>query len=78
MSLYLKAIVISLYNKKEEKPAKQGVNIHPIMMVNMVLLLITLTPFTRPTPTTAPTMAEDVETGIPSIEKRCMPKAEET
>ena len=36
-----------------------------------------LAPFTRPTPTTAPTIADEVDTGIPIIEKRCIPNAAE-
>ena len=46
-------------------------------MVSMVFLLIALAPLTSPTPTTAPTIAEEVETGIPNMEKRCIPKADE-
>jgi hypothetical protein len=39
-------------------------------MVNMVFLLIAFIPLVRPTPITAPTIADDVDTGIPNIEKR--------
>ena len=55
---------ITLYNKKEKDPASVGVNIHPTRMVTMVFLLIDLAPFTRPTPTTAPTMAEEVDLSL--------------
>ena len=34
-------------------------------------------PFTSPTPTTAPTIADEVDTGIPSKEKKCIPKADD-
>ena len=68
---------MTLYNKYERDPARVGVNTQPIRIVMMVFLLIDLAPFTRPTPTTAPTTAEEVDTGMPNKEKRCMPKAEE-
>ena len=67
-----------MYSKKEDDAARQGVNAHPMRMDNTVFLPIDFAPFTRPTPTTAPTMAEDVDTGMPSMEKRCIPKAELT
>ena len=58
-----------------ENAARAGVKTHPIEMVQIVFLLIDLAPLTSPTPTTAPTMAEEVDTGIPNMEKRCIPKA---
>jgi hypothetical protein len=70
-------IFINLYRTKEEAAASVGVKTHPTRIVIIVFLLIDLVPFTKPTPTTAPTIAEDVETGIPKTEKRCIPNAEE-
>ena len=68
---------MTLYSKYDRDPARVGVKAQPIRIVMMVFLLIARTPFTRPTPTTAPTTAEEVDTGMPNKEKRCMPKAEE-
>ena len=70
--------VTNLYIRNEVPAARVGVNTHPMRIVNIVLLLIALNPLTKPTPTTAPTMAEEVDTGMPKIENKCMPKAEET
>jgi len=67
---------IGLSIKKEAPAARQGVNTHPMRIVTMVLLLMAPAPFTRPTPITAPTMAEEVDTGMPRSEKRCSPPAE--
>jgi hypothetical protein len=36
----------------------------------MVFLLMAFEPFVKPTPITAPTIADDVEIGMPSIEKK--------
>ena len=75
--IYAKKAFISLYNKKEEDAAKVGVNSHPRRIVVIVLLLMAFIPFTSPTPTTAPTIADEVDTGMPSKEKKCIPTADD-
>ena len=47
-----------------------------LMEEKIDFMLIDLAPLTRPTPTIAPTMVEEVDTGIPISENRCIPKAE--
>jgi len=47
-------------------PAEMGVDIQPIPISINVRLFTVLAPFIKPTPTTPPTMAWDVETGTPT------------
>lgn len=62
---YDKTIVNNLYMIKEANAAKHGVSNHPIKITKTVFLLMVRAPLTRPTPTTAPTIAADDDTGIP-------------
>ena len=55
--------------------AHVGVNIQPKNIVEILDVLTARVPFVRPTPITAPTIACDVDTGIPSTEKKCTPAA---
>lgn len=71
-------MVISLYSRKDENAARDGINTHPMRMIKMVFLLTDLTPLSKPFPATAPTIAQDVDIGIPKIGKRWIPKAAET
>jgi hypothetical protein len=70
--------VIPLYNRKADVADNKGVTTQPTNITRTGFFLIALAPFPRPTPTTAPTIAVEVETGIPRIEKRWIPKADAT
>ncbi len=58
--------------KKQHKGRDQGDSEYS----EIDFMLIDLAPLTRPTPTIAPTMVEEVDTGNPISENRCIPKAE--